>query len=269
LINRLPSYLQLGRYNISAEDVVRGTLHCEPEAIQRKVIITPHWGSEVFAEAADSIEETAQGVWQLAYSHQFITLIRSGMGAPFAGDAILALGCTPCQVLVFIGSMAGLGHNHKIGDLCVVERSICGDGYSRYLNADIVPVDCFFQPAEPDIEFTRRIKNRTRLVCRPESVTLHQGTIISIDSILPEFFRLNHFVEELKCIGVEMETAAVFKAAKLVGIKAAALLVISDLPLIKKSLYSGRTQEEMEHYQVIKRSVLAKAILTSLINIRE
>jgi purine-nucleoside phosphorylase len=265
--NRLPAFFQLDKYNISSEDVVKGTFGCEPDAIQRKVIVTPNWGPEVFADAADDVTEIAIGirsVWQLSFAGTNSSLIRCGIGAPMAGNVVLALGCTACKNLIFTGSMAGLYDNIRMGDLFVVERSICGDGFSRYLTSDIVPKDCFLQPATPAKALTEHIRNQAANICHNQQAALHQGSVVSVDCVLPEFFRLNYFLEEAGCSGLEMETAAVFRAASLVGIEAAALLIVSDTPLQNKSLYSGRTLEEREHVRTNRREVLAKAILGSL-----
>lgn len=268
--NRLPDYFRLGDYNISPEDVVRSTLHCEPNIIQSKVIIMPSWGPEIFTDVADDITEIESGtpgVWHVRYCGQSISLIRSGMGAWMAGETVLALGCTPCEFIIFTGSMAGLSNDSQIGDLCVVDGSLCGDGYSRYLSLKIIPDDCFLERVAPDRAFTKHLRKQAKLLCKNQPIALHHGTIMSIDSVLAEFFRLNYFVRELQCVGVEMETAAVFKSARLVEIKSAALLIVSDTPLKTKSLYSGRTQEDIEHLHIIRRSVLAKAILSSVISL--
>jgi len=253
--NRLPAFFQLDKYNISSEDVVKSTFGCEPDAIQKKVIVTPNWGPEVFADAADDIIEMAIGihsVWQLTLAGSNLSLIRCGIGAPMAGNVVLALGCTACKNLIFTGSMAGLHDDTRMGDLFVVERSICGDGFSRYLTSDIVPKDCFLQTVTPSKALTEHIRSQAANICHNQQAALHQGNIFSTDCVLPEFFRLNYFLEELGCSGLEMETAA--------------LLIVSDTPLQNKSLYSGRTLEEREYVRTNRRKVLAKAILGSLVS---
>lgn len=262
----IPAHFQLDKYNISPEDVVRGTLHCEPNVIQPRAVITPHWQIEIFAEAATEVTEIVQGsVYQLKYQGQLISLIRSGIGAPQTGDVILALGCTACEAAIFTGSVGGLGNGIEIGDLVVAEKSFCGDGFSRYLDTKVVPSDCFLQSAEPDWELTEHIKNRAMEACRTRSVPLHQGAIFSTDSILAQFFRLDYLERELHCRGIEMETAAVFRAAKLVGIKAGALLQVSDVPQQGKSIFAGRRQQEMEYRKSVRQEVLAQVVLRSVL----
>src|SRR3989304_9932448 len=220
--NRIPGYFQLERYGISPEDVVRCTLHCEPEDIHPRVVLMPSWGPDMFGEVADAVREIAHELWEIEYRGKTISLFRSGIGAPMTGEAVLALGYTPCESVVFTGSMGGLRQDCVIGDLCVVERSICGDGSSRYLGPDIVPGDCFLKPAEPDADLTRRIAELAQKAGDDATVRVHPGVVLSLDCVLPELFRLRRFADELGVIGVEMETAAVFSAGRLVGIPTAA-----------------------------------------------
>jgi purine-nucleoside phosphorylase len=266
-INRLPTYLELDKYNITAENVVQLTLHCSPEVIQEKVIMMPTWKPEVFAGIADNIKEISSGIWQIEYRKHLLSLIITGMGAPMVGEAALALGCTQCDTIIFCGSAAALCADFKIGDFFIPEKSICGDGFSRYLEPEVVPKDCLFQPVEPDLSLTEHIWETGTKHCQGESITLHRGTVFTIDSVLTEFYRINYFASQLKCTGLEMETSAVFKAAKIIGIKTAALLEISDIPEKNKSFFSGRSQEEKDHYRYGKYKVLPRIILNSLVGL--
>ena len=264
--SRIPEYFQLDKYHISPEDVVQCYLHCMPDDIHSKVVVMPTWGPEIFSVVADNISEVVPDVWQIEYQGQKVSLIRSGVGAPITGEIALALGCTSCKSAIICGSVGGLGDDIRIGDLLIVGKSICGDGFSRYLNKEIIPGDCFLQPVEPDIDLTRTIRTRASEFSRNKPVPVHEGTVFSMDSILGEIFRLEYFIKELRCIGIEMETAAFFRAAKLVGINAGALLQFSDVPLQKKSLYSGRTPEEKEYRKTVRQEILAKVVLESLVS---
>jgi len=265
--NRLPAYFQLQKHNITPEDIVRCVLRCEPHNIQEKVIVTPAWPADLFASNIDEITEVSEEtVYQLEYHKQSISLIRSGIGAPQTGDVILALGCTPCNRVIFTGSVGGLETSMEIGDLVIPEKSLCGDGFSRYLDADVQTKDCFLNPIEPDPKLTEIVKNYASEFCQGESASLHLGTIFSIDSIIAQFFRLDYLVKNFNCIGIEMETSSVFRSAKLVGISASALLQISDVIPKKKSLFSGRTMEDRERRHSIRERILTKAILDSIID---
>ena len=58
-----------------------------------------------------------------------------------------------------------------------------------------------------------------------------------------------------------METSATFKAANLVGIKASALLQVSDVLPQKKSFFSGRSEQENDQRKRIRAEVLPKIVL--------
>lgn len=264
--SRIPGFFQLNKYNISAEDVARAFLHCDPGQVHANVVIMPHWKAGIFSSVIEEINEVFQDrLYEVKYRGQWISVIRSGIGAPLTGDVILALGCTPCEKVLFSRSAGGLGSRIQIGDLIIVEKSICGDGFSRYLDDALLPGDCFLRSAEPDRDLTVQLEKSAQQACLLMPVTVHQGTVFSTDSLLAQFFRLDCLAEELTCIGIEMETAAVFQAARLVGIRAAALLQVSDVPQQNKSILAGRTRDEMGNRKVIRQKVLARAVLDSLL----
>ena len=61
-------------------------------------------------------------------------------------------------------------------------------------------------------------------MCAEAGVVLNKGMVFSTDTIVAQFHHLDSLTTRFDCIGIEMETSAVFNAARLVGIRAAALL---------------------------------------------
>ncbi|UCF62385.1 MAG: hypothetical protein JSV37_06715 [Anaerolineaceae bacterium] len=263
--NRIPSYFQLERFDIQPEDIVRLGLGCDPRDIQPTVILMPVWNVEIFKDQVDNVSVIAdRRVYQLEYQGSGVSVIRSGIGAPLAGDVVLALGCTPCEKLIFAGSAGGLEKSMKIGDLMIAHKSLSGDGFSRYLTSEVVPTDRYLQPSEPDATLTEIVECVAKKHCHHAAIQLHRGTIISVDSIIGQFLRLEEYVKHYGCMGIEMETAAVFGAAKVVGIRACALLQVSDVIPAHKTLFSGRTDEDHKRRRRIKKEVLTKVLLESI-----
>lgn len=266
----IPEYFAHGQYNICSEDITRLILNCQPDDIQEKVILTPCWRVEEFlVEVVDNIEtvterDFAPCVYTLCYQNQLISLVRSGIGAPQAGDVVLTLGCTPCRYLIFTGSFGGLTGDLAIGDLLTITESIGGDGYSSYLKEGELTPSTFLKPARPDAAFNRLLEERATALAAKNNVTLHKGKIFSSDTIVSQFFHLNEITEKHGCSGIEMETSAVFNCARLVGIAATALLLVSDVMPTNKSLFSGRTEEDRLRYSSVKQSVLSRIILDTL-----
>ncbi len=263
---RLPDYFALDRYAISAADVVRLAFRCEPSQIHANVLLTPIWSHEVFLEVA-SLQETVtpERVYTLHYHGSPFTLIRSGVGAPLAGDAMLALGCTPCQCVLFVGSVGGLSSGIRIGDLLVPAESVSGDGFSSYLAEGQLRPDCFLAAAAPDFALVSRLRQIAAPLCVASDAALLEGRVFSSDSIMAQFHHLDEMVNSHGCIGIEMETAAVFRAARLIGIPAAALLQISDVAPDSKSLFSGRTEAEQQRRKQLRRDLVSRIAIEALV----
>jgi purine-nucleoside phosphorylase len=265
LKNRIPEYFRHGEYAITGDDVARLILKCAPDQIMQGVLMTPAWPRQVLLKYVDSCSEVVPNrVFTLVYAGRRMTLIRSGIGAPLTGDVVLALGCTPCQRVMFVGSVGGLLPSMKIGDLVLVTASAGGDGFSTYLADRPVGTEPLVRQALPDPEFTRTVEGIARPCCERAEPALLKGQVYSSDTIVAEFHHLEEIAGRLGCIGIEMETAALFNAAALVGIRTAALLQISDVIPARKSLFSGRTAEDRERRHRLREQVLARIALEAL-----
>lgn len=263
--NRLPNFLSLDHFGISSEDIVESFLRCDPQSIEQLVIVTPFWGVTPFQDHAEAIVTITENlVWKIKYKDKNISVIRTGIGAPQTGDIILTLGCTPCEVLVFTGSAGALDPRMNIGDIIIAESSLSGDGFSRFLSREIIPSDRFLSVAEPDNKLTKLLKKVAEEACFNHSVSLYSSIVFSIDSMLTQFFRMRSFVDNYNCSAIEMETAAVFNAAHLVKIRTAAVLQVSDIPILEKSIFKGRTKEENISRHKVRKEILSKIILDML-----
>jgi len=262
--NRIPDYFRLADYAISGDDVVRLILKCTSAQIQPDVLMTPAWNQEVLLRYVDRCEEVCPRVYAIEYKGRQLTLIRSGIGAPLTGDVTLALGCTPCRRIVFVGSVGGLLPEMTIGDLVLVTGSAGGDGFSTYLPDGPLGSEAMYNEACPDAELTQKLEKLALRFCREAGAALTTGRVYSSDSIVAEFHHLREITHARGCIGIEMETSALFNAAALVGIRAAALLQLSDVIPTRKSLFSGRTEQDRARRSNIRERVLARIALEAL-----
>ena len=259
--NRLPDYFLLEQYDISPEDVAREVLKCDQQQVQSTVILSPFWAKDVVTGLGGAVLEIVENrVWNVDLDGFSVTVMRTGLGAPATGDIALALGVTPCREVLFTGSAGGLDEDYEVGDLIFETGAVSGDGWSRNLHPAEVPPDRYLELTHPDRDLSSVLREIARRQCAESGVELHEGPVIAVDSILAQFPKVEHASRELGCIGVEMETAAVFNAARLVGIKAAAILQISDVIPARKSLFSGRTEVDHERRRRIRRT-LVPAIL--------
>jgi purine-nucleoside phosphorylase len=261
----IPAYFNHAKYNIKPDDVCRLAIGCEPQSIHNEVIVTPDWSTDFLAKEADKISSVvADHVYDIQYRDKVFTLIRTCIGAPWTGDSIMALSCTPCRHIIFTGSFGGLTAKFNIGDLLLETEAISGDGFSSYMAEGELSSSKFLKPAKPDAGLNALLNEHAGKATVSKDITLHQGRIFSVDTIIAQFQHLDMITGKLACTGIEMETAAVFNAAALTGMAAAALLIVSDVIAVNKSLFSGRMTADKEKYQYIKQTVLAKIILETL-----
>ena len=263
--SRLPGYLILDRYNITPADVAREVLKCDPDQVRPAVILSPFWAKDVIGGMGGKVVEVVENRhWNVDLDGISVTVMKTGLGAPANGDLVLALGVTPCRTVLFTGSAGGLELELEIGDLIVENYAVSGDGWSRNLHPAEVPPDRYLERAYPDEGLTNSLREVAIKRCAETDVIPHEGPVFATDSILAQFPKVEYAARELSCIGVEMETAAVFNAARTVGISAAALLQLSDVIPAKKSLFSGRTTADHERRRRIRRTLVPEILVETL-----
>jgi len=227
---------------------------CGIEDIADTVILTPIWRLEGFKNIAGCVLTEFEGWYRgatLTAKGKRITVISSGIGSPMTGDCALALGYTDCRNVIFSGSAGAINQYYNIGDMLAVGEAVIGEGFSRYHGRDIRR-DCFGELVRGDMETAGILLNTIKSKESSYGITCCQGRIFSIDSILGERKETFDFMKERGCDAVEMEVSAVFTACRAMGKKAAALILISDLPLKDRNLFEGITEADIKRYNELR-----------------
>jgi purine-nucleoside phosphorylase len=99
--------------------------------------------------------------------------------------------------------------------------------------------------------------------CPLNNVSYHIGKTFITDTIFAQFAHIDE-IFGFGCNVIEMETASVFKAASLAGISLGAIFSVSDNVILKKSVYSGRTSEDMNYRKDVRRNTFPKIMLEVL-----
>jgi uridine phosphorylase len=172
---------------------------------------------------------TRRGLWGYtgtAPDGGLVTIQSTGMGGPSAAivaEELIALGARALLRIGTCGGLDGLG----LGELVAAERALCVDGTSRALGAS--------ELAEPDAELTVRLASGG---ARPV-------TVVSTDV----FYETREGIEqEWRAAGaqaVEMESAALFTIARRHGLRAGAVLAVTDV------LAGGRERLDQESVDAI------------------
>jgi purine-nucleoside phosphorylase len=239
---------------ITKETMVKTHFGCGIVDIADTVILTPIWNLEGFKNKADEVLTEFTGWYKgvtLTFDSKRITVISSGIGSPVSGDCALALGYTDCKNVIFSGSAGAINKNYNIGDMLTVSEAVIGEGFSRYHGEDIKR-DCFGELVSGDKSVAQRLMDTIRRKESRYGINCHEGRIFSIDSILGERKDTFDYMKEKGCDAVEMEVSAVFTACRQGGKKAAAMIIISDLPLKYRNLFEGLTEIDIKRYNAIK-----------------
>jgi len=254
------------RYGSTETDICVHCLGVKPDKINRNVVIAPWWEPKYLAllgeaEYLSESQFSAIKVWNIKNKDQEITFIKTGIGAPVFMDALLALGVTKCENVVFVGSVGSLDENIGIGDIVIPQYSICGDGASRYIATDsLLGNDPFGSKVEPDKKMFDIICKITEDVCKQNAVRFHIGSTFSVDSVFAQYAHIDEIMK-MGCNVIEMETASAFRAAKIAGLSLAAIFSVSDNTVTNKSLISGRTEEDMNYRRFVRNHLFPQIIL--------
>ena len=254
------------RFGSTERDICVSGLGIEPEQVNENVIIAPWWehkslhglGKVKYLSASDF---SAIKVWDITAGKTKITYIKTGIGAPVLIDALLSLGVTRCKKIIFIGSVGSLDPEIGIGDIVIPEYSVCGDGASRYIASDdLKSDDCWGEKVYPNNDLFDTVKGITKAICDENGVKWHIGKNYSIDTVIAQFTHIDEIID-MGCNVIEMETAAAFRAAKIMDIPIAAVFSVSDNTVTKKSLISGRTKTDNDYRRKVKKKLIPKIIL--------
>jgi uridine phosphorylase len=157
---------------------------------------------------------TRRGLWGYtgrAADGSLVTVQSTGMGGPSAAIVVEELVDLGARVLLRIGTCGGLVEDLTLGQLLAVESALAADGTSAALGADgSVAADpglfaaCVSAGATPAVAVT------SDLFYDPRSDVQARWV-------------------EAGAVAVEMETAAIFTVAARRGVRAGALLAVTDL----------------------------------------
>lgn len=242
---------------ITKETMVKTHFGCKIEDIAETVILTPIWSLEGFKNIADTVLLEFSGWYDgvtIVYNGRKLTVIESRVGAPVSGDCALALSYTDCRNVLFSGSAGAINQEYNIGDMLAVSEAVIGEGFSRYHNEDIKK-DCFGQLVRGDKANAEKLLASIAYNESRYGIKCYEGRIFSIDSILGERKDTFDFMKEKGCDAVEMEVSAVFTACRCAGKKAAAMILISDLPLKYKNLFEGIIEADIKRYNEIRHEL--------------
>ena len=150
-----------------------------------------------------------------------ISIINFGMGSPNAATIMDLLGAIDPKGVIFLGKCGGLKKKNAIGDLILPIAAIRGEGTSN----DYFPPEV---PALPAFALQKAIST----TIRDHQCDYWTGTVYTTNRRVwehDEEFKL--YLEKIRAMAIDMETATIFSTAFYNKIPAGALLLVSDQPM--------------------------------------
>ncbi len=155
-----------------------------------------------------------------------ITIINFGMGSANAATIIDLLSAIEPKAVLFLGKCGGLKKKNEIGHLILPIAAIRGEGTSN----DYFPAEV---PALPAFALQKAIST----TIRDHKRDYWTGTVYTTNRRVWEYDEpFKKYLQQLRCMAIDMETATIFVTAFKNKIPAGALLLVSDQPMVPEGV---------------------------------
>jgi AMP nucleosidase len=163
-----------------------------------------------------------------------ITIINFGMGSAMAATIMDLLCAVHPKAVLLLGKCGGLKKT-QVGDLILPIAAIRGEGTSNeYLPPEV--------PALPSF----RLQMAVSAMIQKYQQDYWTGTIYSTNRRVWEHdAKFRKYLLEIRCAGIDMETATVFTVGFANGIPHGALLLVSDNPMEAEGVKTSETDKHV------------------------
>lgn len=146
-----------------------------------------------------------------------LCFLDGGRGAPQAVDTVETLAVLGVKNIIAIGMCGAYAEQIRAGDVIIPARAFVEEGTSLHYYETI-------ESSYPDADLFNMALSL---------FPVRHDPIVSTDAVYRQTFDKEQAWREKGAIGVDMETSAVFSVARYLGLKAAAMLMVSDVHPIR------------------------------------
>ena len=183
-----------------------------------------------------------------------ITIINFGMGSANAATVIDLLSAIQPKAVLFLGKCGGLKKKNKLGDFILPIAAVRGEGTSDYFPPEV--------PALPAFALQKAIST----TIRDYQQDYWTGTIYTTNRRVWEHDEeFKSYLNTIRCMGIDMETATIFTTAFANQIPAGALLLVSDPPMVPDGVKTAASDKKVNDSFVELHLKLGIASLKQLI----
>jgi len=155
-----------------------------------------------------------------------ITILNFGMGSASAATVMDLLTAVGPKAVLFLGKCGGLKRKNKLGDLILPIAAIRGEGTSR----DYFPPEV---PALPAFSLQKAIST----TIRNHNRDYWTGTVYTTNRRVWEHDEVfKKYLRQIRCMGIDMETATIFITGFHNKVPTGALLLVSDQPMVPEGV---------------------------------
>jgi AMP nucleosidase len=163
-----------------------------------------------------------------------ITIINFGMGSASAATCMDLLSAIKPKAVLFLGKCGGLKTKNKVGDLILPIAAIRGEGTSN----DYFPPEV---PAMPSFALQKAIST----TIRDFSCDYWTGTCYTTNRRVWEHDeRFKEYLEQVRAMAIDMETATIFIVGFANKIPTGALLLVSDSPMTPEGVKTAESDNK-------------------------
>ena len=185
-----------------------------------------------------------------------ITIINFGMGSPSAATVMDLLSAIHPKAVLFLGKCGGLKKKNSIGDLILPIAAIRGEGTSN----DYFPPEV---PALPAFALQKAISTSIR----EYGCDYWTGTCYSTNRRVWEHdTEFKRYLERIRAMAVDMETATIFSVGFANKIPTGALLLVSDQPMVPEGVKTEESDKKVTSQFVERHLRIGVDSLKNLIN---
>lgn len=164
-----------------------------------------------------------------------MTIINFGMGSANAATIMDLLSAIQPKACLFLGKCGGLKKKNRIGDLILPIAAIRGEGTST----DYFPPEV---PALPAFSLQKAVST----TIRNHGKDYWTGTVYTTNRRVWEHDKeFKNYLQNLRCMGIDMETATIFITGFANGIPTGALLLVSDQPMVPEGIKTAARDQKV------------------------
>ena len=203
-----------------------------------------HYNAEEMAEPFPRFLNRCP-IWEIKDLN--LCFLDGGRGAPQAVDTVETLAALGVKNIIAVGMCGAYDENVRVGEIIAPKKAFVEEGTSLH----------YYESIEASYPNGDLLEMATALL------RIRNDPIVSSDGVYRQTFAKEQMWREKGAVGVDMETSAVFSVAQYLGLKAVALLMVSDIHPIKPDApkWEWHMTKDMKYHLAEQGIALAKKLV--------